>query len=43
MLVGLFPGNSLAGTATRVACFAALYAGFLRAFHWPFLKDLRKK
>lgn len=37
------PPHSLGATAARILLFAALYGGFLRAFHWKFLKGLRKK
>jgi O-antigen/teichoic acid export membrane protein len=37
------PADTLAGTALRIAGFALLYGAFLRAFHWPFLKSLRRK
>lgn len=35
--------HALGTTAARILFFVALYAGFLRAFHWNFLKALRRK
>lgn len=48
LLDGLFlarhlPEGSLASTGLRLLFFLAAYGTFLRAFHWGFLKDLRRK
>jgi O-antigen/teichoic acid export membrane protein len=43
VLETLLPDGSMAGAALRLGVFAAGYLAFLRAFHWGFLRDIRRK
>jgi PST family polysaccharide transporter len=43
VLAPRLPEEALTGSLLRLAAFAAFYLGFLRVFHWGFLRELRRK